>query len=430
MVLAREISSKFKSLSRVYREMQSSKLKIIFCLLPLFLYLVFWESLRQKIFAADGAVYSIGEVKNSSGETLSNVKIYVDSNYTHHYAPEVLIFCETCYCDDDKNVNCKFGEHTIKLEKSGYLDWAETENITEGSSFLVEPVMVAPTPSLTFTPTPTSTRTPIPTLSPTLVVPSPSSTPTAVPSPFFTATPTPISYSSINLNEYLPNPESGNEKVEIKNANSFSVSLVNWQIDDEQGGGQSPKVFSAEISAGGLYTIDLGSSSFLNNEGDAVRLLDFNGVQKDRRDYTSSTKNLSWQRDSNGNWCELASSFNSENSNCPASVSSPTPTITPSAGSSPTLTPKPTTTATPGMTVSPTANQTPAEELKTQVLGEEIVNESLKEDKDLFPQGGNNPEKVAGKIKNYLFLIPIVLGLGFIGFSIFAFINKKPKNPQ
>lgn len=38
------------------------------------------------------AFYKINEVKNKNGETISNVKIYVDGVYIHHYAPEVLTF--------------------------------------------------------------------------------------------------------------------------------------------------------------------------------------------------------------------------------------------------------------------------------------------------------------------------------------------------
>ena len=48
------------------------------------------------------ATYQINEVKNEKGEVLSSVKIYVDDQYVHHYAPEVLEFGDDYYCDDDK----------------------------------------------------------------------------------------------------------------------------------------------------------------------------------------------------------------------------------------------------------------------------------------------------------------------------------------
>ncbi len=105
------------------------------------------------------AVYQINEVKNEKGETLSSVKIYVDDQYIHHYAPEVLEFGNDYYCDDDKKVACGFGEHNVRLEKSGYQDWEEIKTIRAGDSYFLNPVMVlpssTPTPTLALTLTPT-----------------------------------------------------------------------------------------------------------------------------------------------------------------------------------------------------------------------------------------------------------------------------------
>lgn len=120
--------------------------------------------------ASTKAVYQINEVKNEKGEVLSSVKIYVDDQYLHHYAPEVLEFCDTCFCDDDKKVECGFGEHVIRLEKNGYQDWEETKEIKAGDTYSVNPVM-AFLPS----PTPSPTATPVSSLSPTgRISPSPS----------------------------------------------------------------------------------------------------------------------------------------------------------------------------------------------------------------------------------------------------------------
>ena len=116
------------------------------------------------------ATYQINEVKNEKGEALSSVKIYVDDQYIHHYAPEVLEFGDDYYCDDDKKVACGFGEHVIRLEKNGYQDWEETKEIKVGDAYLVNPVM-AFLPS----PTPTPTAVPVLSLSPTgRISPSPS----------------------------------------------------------------------------------------------------------------------------------------------------------------------------------------------------------------------------------------------------------------
>ncbi|MBP8590984.1 lamin tail domain-containing protein [Candidatus Shapirobacteria bacterium] len=108
--------------------------------------------------ASAKATYQINEVRNEKGEALSSVKIYVDDQYIHHYAPEVLEFCDACFCDSEKKVACGFGEHTIRLEKNGYQDWEEEKTIEVGNSYLVNPVMIFP--FLTLTPTAVSMLTP------------------------------------------------------------------------------------------------------------------------------------------------------------------------------------------------------------------------------------------------------------------------------
>jgi len=112
------------------------------------------------------ATYKINEVKDEDGEILSSVKVYVDNIYIHHYAPEVLTFCDGCQCDS--YVACGFGQHTIKLEKTGYNDWNETKTINSGDSDEISLVMVFSEPSSTTTPTLTiSLTTPIQKISPT-----------------------------------------------------------------------------------------------------------------------------------------------------------------------------------------------------------------------------------------------------------------------
>jgi len=107
------------------------------------------------------ATYKINEVKDEDGEILSNVKVYVDDVYLHHYAPEVLTFCDGCQCDG--YVACGFGQHLIKLEKTGYHDWTETKMINPNTNDEVNPVMIFSDSTSVPTPTPTSRPTSIPT---------------------------------------------------------------------------------------------------------------------------------------------------------------------------------------------------------------------------------------------------------------------------
>jgi len=107
------------------------------------------------------ATYKINEVKDEDNNILSSVKIYVDDVYIHHYVPETLIFCDGCQCN--AYVDCGFGEHTIKLEKSDFANWGETKTINAGDDYEVNPIMnpansvlpsLSPTPSLSPSPTP------------------------------------------------------------------------------------------------------------------------------------------------------------------------------------------------------------------------------------------------------------------------------------
>jgi hypothetical protein len=106
------------------------------------------------------ATYKINKSKNTEGEFLSSVKIYVDGSYTHHYDDEILKFCDNCFCDDGKEVDCGFGEHEIKLVKAGYHDWSETKLIQKEDYFEVNPEMAVIEPTVVPTNTPTTTPTP------------------------------------------------------------------------------------------------------------------------------------------------------------------------------------------------------------------------------------------------------------------------------
>jgi len=87
-------------------------------------------------------IYQINKIKDGEGSILSSVKVYINDQYIHHYAPETLEFCDGCYCDNDKEVECGFGEHIIRLEKSGYQDWVKTRVFEAKEDLLeVNPIM-------------------------------------------------------------------------------------------------------------------------------------------------------------------------------------------------------------------------------------------------------------------------------------------------
>lgn len=269
---------------------------------------------------------------------------------------------------------------------------------------------------------------PSPTVSPTLIptiVPTIIPTATVAPTISFSPTPTQTSFSNIVLSEFIPNPVSGNEKVEIFNNNDFAVNLTNCKIDDIENNGNLPKEFNAQIPAKSYYVIDLDSTSFLNNNNDDVRLLDYNGAERDKKSYSDPPKGKSFAKDSNGNWCWQESSFGNSNGNCVVPTNTPTATVKPTV-IAPSLTPVPTK----KITVTPTSKIS-----ITPVITLEQNLEVLPEDKVLGTNAANDKEVVFDENKenkkenspNKLFLIPIVIGVCFLGFAVFQVIKNKVK---
>jgi len=125
------------------------------------------------------------------------------------------------------------------------------------------------------------------------LAPTPTPIPTSTPSPTPQITPTPTPYPDINgvtIIEIYPYPNT-NEKewVKIENTNTYCVELVDWFIDDKEDEGSSPIQFSASISPHSHFIIEL-ARSILNNNGDVVRLLNKDGIEKDMFEYTKASK--------------------------------------------------------------------------------------------------------------------------------------------
>lgn len=175
----------------------------------------------------------------------------------------------------------------------------------------------------------TPSPSPTPTLTPTLIQPTPTDLTDLIkgsvtPDPYVFPTnyqlqPTTFSsYDNIYISEVMVNPPTGEKEwMEIYNDNDFSVSLNNWFIDDQESAGSSPKIFSLIIDAKSYGVADLTSSMF-NNDGDSVRLLDFNKNPKDDFEYqeTESGKTLGRNSLESDNFCLQEPSKNSANNPC------------------------------------------------------------------------------------------------------------------
>lgn len=253
--------------------------------------------------------------------------IYKIENNTIIYPNSCIVFSENFYLNTksadtirlfDKNNNL-IDSYSYKLSPGqnisfqripdGEINWS-TESANIGFFNLTKTACII---------TPTLTPTPLPTLSPT---PTLTPTSTIIPTITIISTPTPtnepISYNNIFISEAMINPLTGEKEwIEFFNNNDFSVYLTNWYIDDIEGGGAAPKIFSLEIPPKSYKAIILSTAIF-NNSGDYVRLLDFNKNLKDSFEYQSSTQNKTWGRVDfeNDNFCLQEPSFEKPNNFC------------------------------------------------------------------------------------------------------------------
>jgi len=130
----------------------------------------------------------------------------------------------------------------------------------------------------------------------------------------------------------MVNPETGDKEwIELYNNNDFDVILSSWYIDDVENKGSSPKLLPLSIAAHAYAVFDISSSLF-NNDGDDVRLLDQNKIEKDSFEYEESERGKTIGRINfdNDTYCLQTPSKNFVNNGCLA-VPSPTPSPIPKA---------------------------------------------------------------------------------------------------
>src|SRR3989344_5707652 len=106
----------------------------------------------------------------------------------------------------------------------------------------------------------------------------------------------PSAYAEIKINEIYPSPNSGEEEwVEFYNNGNESADLNNWQLDDIENGGGSPKFLSLTI-APMSYAIYSLSSGMFNNSGDSVILKNQNNEKVDEFNYNTINNGTSYGR--------------------------------------------------------------------------------------------------------------------------------------
>ncbi len=118
----------------------------------------------------------------------------------------------------------------------------------------------------------------------------------------------PVFSDKIFINEIVPQPADGsvNEFVELYNSGVAEVDLSSWQIDDIENAGSSPFTIpdGTIISAGGYLTFYNSTTNIvLNDSGDSARLIDPNGDEKSKVDYSASKRGQSYSKfDSSWQW--------------------------------------------------------------------------------------------------------------------------------
>ena len=232
---------------------------------------------------------------------------------------------------------------TRRFEHQSYWlnDDGDTINLVNDIGTTVDQ-LVYPTP--TSPPTGGPTETPLPTETP--IQPGPTETPLPISTPEPTNTPNlPPILSNIYINEFMPNPETGSEWVEIYNNNDFDLSLENWRIQDNT---DKQRIIANNTIPSYSYFIFM-FNNYLNNTGDSIRLLDqYNRQIGETFTYNTTKKGYSFSLQEDQTWCQTVSSMNQDNFSCYSPpTSTPNPTDTPKPTSTPKNTPTPKKTPTP-----------------------------------------------------------------------------------
>lgn len=148
----------------------------------------------------------------------------------------------------------------------------------QNSSYLVSDTT---TSTATSTPTENATTTPSLLSAPTADA---ASTPSSPLSSFSTST----LWMQIKINEFLPNPDSGDEWIELYNPTTTSLDLVDGLLCDNRETNCIITATSGTIPAQGWTTFFL-NGSHLNNDGDSVILKNPDGVMVDQVNYGTNT---------------------------------------------------------------------------------------------------------------------------------------------
>ncbi len=104
------------------------------------------------------------------------------------------------------------------------------------------------------------------------------------------------------INEVLPNPVGSDdaEWIEIRNLESFKISLKDWWLEDESG---KKHFLNQIIEAGGYLIFDKSQTTIsLNNSGEVLKLFNYFGERAGQINYSNAEDGLSYARNDTGNY--------------------------------------------------------------------------------------------------------------------------------
>src|SRR3989338_1408943 len=108
---------------------------------------------------------------------------------------------------------------------------------------------------------------------------------------------TPTTTPQLKINEFIPNPNSGEEWIEIYNSGASTADLIGWKLFDAVGAIAAP---TGTIEAGGFFVVELFSSKLNNTGGDSVILKDTTDTTIDSVSYGEAAKGNSIARSVDG----------------------------------------------------------------------------------------------------------------------------------
>ena len=111
---------------------------------------------------------------------------------------------------------------------------------------------------------------------------------------------------SVKLNEFMPNPSSGSEWVEVYNPNSTPVDISGYKLDDEAGGGSVFTIPGGTVVGGYGFYLKERSYGFDDAGSDEARLLDPADTVVDSYPFTGTTDGKTYSRsiDGAGAWSD------------------------------------------------------------------------------------------------------------------------------